>query len=183
MRPNKIGWGIVALFGVGGAIFVIFVREAWLLGTIWMAVAGFLALLYIWMGRRADEADRLKREGIQGQATILELTQTGTYINENPRVKLRMQLEGPGVEPHEVTHTYTVPLVAMGAFATGDTLPVYFDRKDVSKFTIDWLGGRSDGAGKGDPHERLEKLEELKQDGLITPAEYDERRKKILDSI
>jgi hypothetical protein len=183
MRPNAFGWGLALIFFIGGALFVIFVREAWLLGTIWMVVAAGLFLGYWAMGRRADRADDLKRSGTQGEAHVLELTQTGAYINEQPRVKLKLHIEAPGVTPFDVTHTYTVPLIALGAFATGDTLPVYLDREDPSKFTIDWLGGAHGHADGADPKERLEKLEELKRDGLITKAEYNERRTKILDAI
>jgi Short C-terminal domain len=183
MRPNLVGWGLATMFFVGGALFVIFVREAWLLGTIWMVVAAFLFSLYAWMSRRADQADELKREGVRGRARVLDLTQTGTYINENPRVKLRLHVDAPGVPQFEVTHTYTVPLVALGAFAAGDSLPVYMDPADPKKFTIDWLGGSGKSTGGDDTEERLKKLDKLRSDGLITQAEYDERRTKVLDAI
>jgi hypothetical protein len=181
MRANLIGWCIASFFFLGGAAFVIFVREAWLLGTIWMVVAAFLFALYTAMNIRANRADVRKKEGVRGEAHILAMTQTGAYINENPRVKLKLRIEAPGVPEFESSHTYTVPLVALGAFATGDTLPVYLDRADPKKFTIDWLGGAGDGGS--DPDERLKKLEQLRSDGLITQAEYDERRTKILDAI
>jgi hypothetical protein len=181
MRPNLIGWGIVALFFFGGLGFTVALPEVWLLGVIWMVVATGLAVFYLSLNRRADRADELKREGIPGQAKILQLTQTGAYVNEQPRVRLKLRVEAPGVPAFECTHTYTVPLVALGAFAQDDTLPVYLDRSDPKKFTIDWLGG-----GGGDdkaPHDRLEELAQLRTDGLITQADFEQQKARILGSI
>lgn len=182
MRPDRIGWGIVVLFGGGGALFILFMREAWLLGVIWIGVALFLAVLYTVMNKRADRAEKLKREGIPGRANILEMTQTGTYVNQNPRVRLKLRIEAPGVPTFESKDTYTVPLVAMGALGSGEALPVYLDRADPSQFTIDWLGG-SDGAGGSETRGRLEELAELRDAGLITDDEFSQRREKILNPI
>lgn len=140
MRPSRIGWFIVAFFFIGGVIFTILIPRIWI-GEIWIAVSLALAAYYVLMNRRADRADKLKREGIPGQAQILEMTQTGVYVNEQPRVKLKLRIEAPGVEPFESEDTYTVPLVALGALTSGRVLQVYLDRADTSKFTIDWFGG------------------------------------------
>jgi hypothetical protein len=185
MRPNLIGWGIVAFFFFGGLAFVVAVPDVWLLGLIWMVVALGLAALYLSMSRRANRAERLKREGIPGKARILELTQTGAYFNEQPRVRLKLRVEAPGVSTFECKHTYTVPLVALGAFSKGDVLPVYLDRANSSRFTIDWLGGDGDEAQASTktPHEQLEELTELRKDGLITDTEFEQQKARILGSI
>jgi hypothetical protein len=140
MRPNKIGWFIVAFFFIGGVIFTILIPRIWI-GEIWIAVSLAVAAYYVLMNRRADRAEKLKREGIPGQAQILEATQTGMYVNEQPRVRLKLRIEAPGVTSFESEDTYTVPLIALGALTSGRMLQVYLDRADTSRFTIDWFGG------------------------------------------
>ncbi|MHB8670680.1 MAG: hypothetical protein ACYDAD_09010 [Acidimicrobiales bacterium] len=62
MRPNWVGWFLVALFFVGGMAFMIpeQTRGIWI-GQIWVAVSLGLATLYVLMMRRADRADELRR--------------------------------------------------------------------------------------------------------------------------
>jgi hypothetical protein len=146
MRPNRIGWFIVALFLIGGATLWIWIPDVWI-GQIWVVVALGLAGYYLFMNRRADRAEKLQREGIPGEARILEMTQTGMYINEQPRVRLKLLIQAPGVPEFEAEDTYTVPLIALGALTSGHTLQVYLDRAHPTKFAIDWFGGGGPGGG------------------------------------
>ncbi|MEJ7704338.1 MAG: hypothetical protein WKF47_11980 [Geodermatophilaceae bacterium] len=91
---------LVVLFGAGGLLLLLFWRtipEIWL-GQIWMAVATFLPLVYVLMTVRAGRATELANTGVRGRAHMLEMTQTGTYINNQPRVKLRLLIEAPGCD-------------------------------------------------------------------------------------
>src|SRR5688572_8250744 len=100
MRVNPIGWSIFALFFFGGIAFTVIQPEGETsLGPIWVGVSLLLATIYLSMGRRARKAEQLKREGIPGQAQVLEMTQTGVYVNEQPRVRLKLRVEAPGVTP------------------------------------------------------------------------------------
>ncbi len=139
MRPNKVGWVLVALFGVGGAFFWYLIPEIYI-GQIWVGVAALLALLYIVMTRRWNSANRLGNTGVRGRADILEMTQTGSYINNQPRVKFRLRIEAPGILPYEADGTVTVPLIALGSLQPGRPLTVVLDPADPQKFVIDWSG-------------------------------------------
>lgn len=139
MRPNNIGWFIVIFFLAGGIFFWIVIPEIWI-GQIWVVVALGLAALYVFMGRRADAADKLKREGIPAEGQILEMTQTGMYVNEQPQVKLKLRISGGGLTPFEAEKKIVVPLIALGSLSIGKPLAVYVDRTDQSNFTIDWAG-------------------------------------------
>ncbi len=139
MRPNLVGWLIVALFGVGGFFFWRTIPEIWI-GQIWMAVAALLAVIYIIMTMRANQATKLANTGVRGRAHVLELTQTGTYINNQPRVKMRLRIEAPGVTPFETEDTVTVPLISVGSLQPGRPLTVALDPADPHRFVIDWAG-------------------------------------------
>lgn len=85
-------------------------------------------------------ANTLGNTGIRGRADILEMTQTGTYVNNQPRVKFRLRIEAPGILPYEAQDTVTVPLMALGSLQPGRPLIVVLDPKDPQKFVIDWSG-------------------------------------------
>jgi len=141
MRVNPIGWSIFAFFFVAGIVLTVTDPEGeTLIGPIWVAVSLVLLTVYLWMGRSARKAEQLKREGIPGQAQVLEMTQTGVYVNEQPRVRLKLRVEAPGVTPFEDEDTHTVGLIFLGMLAPGRPLPVYVDRQDHSNFMIDWGG-------------------------------------------
>jgi hypothetical protein len=180
MRPNPIGWFLVALFLGGGIALTILLPGAFI-GQIWIGVAVLLAVIYGVMDRRANRSEQLQREGIPGRAEILGLTQTGMYYNEQPRIRLKLRVEAPGVPSFETTDTYTVPLAAVGALATGGALAVYLDRRDPKRFTIDWLGASD--APSASTADRLRELTKLRDTALISDAEFERQRARILNQI
>ena len=139
MRPNKIGWVIVAFFLAGGIVFTMTIPGIFI-GQIWIAVSLLLAGIYLFMGRRADRLGSLRVNGVPGTATILEMTQTGVYVNNMPRVRLRLRVEPDGHDPYEIDKTMTVPHFALGALSAGRPLAVFIDPDDPDEMYIDWSG-------------------------------------------
>lgn len=92
-----------------------------------MGVAALLAVVYIVMTVRANKANTLANTGLRGRADILEMTQTGTHIDNQPRVKLRLRIQASGVIPFETQDTVTVPLIALGSLQPGWALTVVLD--------------------------------------------------------
>jgi hypothetical protein len=263
MRPNRFGWVLLAFFLIGGIAFWIAIPEVWI-GQIWVAVSVMVGILYVRMFLRAEQHDQMRRQGTPGQAQILEMTQTGVYVNEQPRVTLRLSIQAPGVAPFEDTKTHTVPLIALGRLTSGVPLAVYLSPDNPRDYVIDWFGppagaatitgpitvqnqqggvvnvqGSSGAAeavmkalsdhgidpttgaidlrglpaaraavlaaleahgidaahqvaaqdpsipieDKGEPMERIRKLDQLRATNLITPEEYDAYRKRILDDV
>jgi hypothetical protein len=203
-RVNPVGWGLALFFLAGGILFWITIPEIFI-GQIWVAVSLFLIVIYSLVGSRARAAARRRAEGLPGQATILEMTQTGTQINEQPLVKLKLQVEASGIEPYEIEKRVVVPLVALGTLTSGRPLVVYVDRENHDELTIDWGAGIALAAQQAvpatpaapaapatttaapaheeEPLERLTELMRLKGAQLITDEEFAEQRKRILDGI
>jgi hypothetical protein len=138
MRPNKFGWVIVGFFLVGGIVFYLTIPQV-MIGQIWIVVALGLAGLYMYLEWRANRAGELRQRGTPGTATILDMTQTGMYINEMPQVRFKFRVEGRGMEPYEVNKTMTVPHIALGALTSGLPLQVFIDPKDRNNLFIDWF--------------------------------------------
>jgi hypothetical protein len=110
------------------------------IGQIWVVVAVFLIALFAFLGRRSQKNQELMREGIHGTAQVLEVEQTGTYINHQPQVRLRLRIEAPGVAPYELTKRVTVPMIALGTVGSGRPLSVAIDPGDHERIAIDWGG-------------------------------------------
>ncbi len=136
MRPNIVGWFIVAFFFIGGIVLWITMPEVGI-GQIWTGVATLLALLYLWMNRRADRAATIIAAGVRGEASIIQAEQTGMYVNEQPRVKLKLRVRTPFAE-FEDERTETVPLISLGLLSSGKPLAVYVDPNDQNNYVIDW---------------------------------------------
>jgi hypothetical protein len=78
---------------------------------------------------------KLLAEGTQAQAVVLGVSDTGVTINENPRVKLTLQVQPEGGAPFEATKTVTVSRVAIPR--AGDSFIVRYDPADPSRVEID----------------------------------------------
>jgi hypothetical protein len=197
-RVNAVGWVLVLFFLAGGVLFWITIPEIFI-GQIWVAVSAFLAFIYAVITARGRAAARLRRDGLPGRATILEMTQTGTYVNQQPLVKLKLRIEGTGIEPFETEKRIVVPLIALGTLSNGRPLTVFVDPHDHEEFTIDWSAAMAQpqpanvaaaasvappaAQREEEPLERLTKLMELKNAQAISDEEFAEQRKRILDSI
>jgi hypothetical protein len=144
MRPNAVGWVIVAIFGGLGIVFAVFVHDpngdsVWL-GLIFVAVSLFLAALYTWMIVKSRDRGQLMQTGLHGRAKVKQWTDTGTTVNEQPLVKLVLEMHVDGLPVYEIEKRTIVPRTAVGALTAGE-LSVYVDPADKEKFAIDWSGG------------------------------------------
>lgn len=144
--------------GLGALFIVIALAEPGVLGDmifgalIFFVVGIVLAVIGVRLRRSGQEADRIVGEGIAGQAQIVAATQTGMYLNNNPRVKMDLLVELPGRDPYRAQRSEFVPLILLGRLSSGVPLPVKVDRADPQKLIIEWsevgiapaaLGGRS----------------------------------------
>jgi hypothetical protein len=136
---NPAGFPLALFFLIGGIVFTITIPGIFI-GQIWIVVSLFLIGLFVFLSRRAAAGERLKAEGIPGSAQILELEQTGVYINEQPQVKLRLRVEPRGRAPFETVKRVTVPMIALGTLTNGRPLKVVVDAENQDRVVIDWGG-------------------------------------------
>ncbi|HKP89212.1 MAG TPA: SHOCT domain-containing protein [Thermoleophilaceae bacterium] len=138
-RVNPVGWFIVAFFLIGGIAFTI--ALPWVgIGQIWIGVAVLVGIIYLLIGRRASRMEGLRQSGLPGTAQVLEMSQTGVYVNENPQVKMKLQVQAQGLAPYQVEKKATVPMIAIGMLGTGRPLTVYVNPQDHEDIFIDWSG-------------------------------------------
>ena len=118
------------------------------------AILGVLGLALLAWGRRLtrgyEAAQRIKSQGVPGQATIVGMRQTGVYMNEQPQVELQLQVTTEMMAAYPVTLREWVPLMLIGTLTSGRPLPVKVDPSDPQRVVIEWesaLGGGMPMAG------------------------------------
>lgn len=150
-----------------------------------MVVAVTAAVLYF-VKPRGQEPELLKRDGVRGTATVLQVESMNVVMNRRPQVRLRLRVETQGNPVYEMTH---VDFVGLGqSVVPGRRLLVYVDRKQPERLAIDWGGSTeplaaSPPASSQDVSARLAELDRLRQLGQITQAEYDAHRQRVLSDL
>lgn len=117
------------------------------------AILGAVGIPLVWVGirarRRARRVDRIERSGLAGQATITGMTQTGMYLNNNPQIKLDLQVTVPGRASYVSEHKSFIPLMMLGQIQPDASFPVKVDPADPQNVVIEWGGGGQAAAWQG----------------------------------
>ncbi|MET3960851.1 hypothetical protein ABIE44_000785 [Marmoricola sp. OAE513] len=168
-------------------------HEAWrwlpiAVGGLAAAIGGVALLLYS-MGNAAQAyADKIGVPESAATIWIEKVTETGTYINERPRMEFELRVEpdaGTGLASYQVTKKATVPFTAMSGLRVGDGFrALVVGAENPTAMEIHWdqpVAGS--GAPAGDVTARLEALDRLRTDGRVTETEYAEQRARILGTL
>jgi hypothetical protein len=113
----------------GTALFTI----AMVCGSVLCSVvitAAAIGIPFYLMRNNQMRAQELVEKGTQGEATILSLEDTGMRINDNPRVRVELEVRMPGMAPYRVTKSVTIPLIRLSQVQVGTVLPVMVDMSD-----------------------------------------------------
>jgi hypothetical protein len=148
-----------------------------------IVVAVGAAVLYF-VKPRGQEFELLKRDGVQGIATVLQVESMNVTVNRRSQVRLRMRVELEGKPPYELTH---IDFVGLGqSVIPGRRLTVYVDRNQRERLVIDWGGSTeplSQAAPSKDVSARLAELDRLRERGQITQEEYEAHRQRLLSEL
>ena len=119
----------ITLFGVGvSGITIAMICVSVLCGLV-ITVAAIAIPIYF-MRQNQQKAQNLMAKGTQGEATILALEDTGMLINNNPRVKITLEVRMPMYPTYQITKTMTVPLIRLSQVQTGSIVQVMVDMSD-----------------------------------------------------
>jgi hypothetical protein len=159
--------------------------------------------------RKREKAENLVATGSRAVGVVLGVHDTGMTMNDNPRIKMSFRIEPiDGSAPFEAQKTKVVSRVQIPR--AGDRYPVWYDAGDSDNWafaTVDNDEGREalrqmfgaaaetmtgigspaavpapapPEAAPADPLDRLKKLDELRAAGVVTDAEFAEKKAHIL---
>lgn len=148
MQINRTGYFLIALFGVlglamcvGPALFGAHLETA----AIVASTGGIFVLVAIGLGfyarhakAKAAHQDWIFKNGIKGSATIVAVGNSNTTVNEMPLLKLKLDLDIPGVGRSEVSRREVMPVFTANRMATGLVLPAYANPEDPADFILVW---------------------------------------------
>jgi Short C-terminal domain len=148
---------------------------------------GLAPLLLVSRGRKKQALMlQLATQGRRCSGVVESVEDTNVTINDNPRVRITVRAEPPGEPPFRVVKTATVSRVRIPR--PGDRCVVFYDaanREESNGITFDQVPGFAAPAtdGNEDALEKIEKLAELRDRGIVTPAEFEEQKRKLLNEV
>jgi hypothetical protein len=170
------------------------------IGAFYLVLTGILWLIV----RRRN---RLVNTGVPAMATIISARDTGTMVNNQPRLALEVEIvPEDGRSPYRFETRKVIGHSALGAMRPGATLPVSVDPRRPERFTfIDAeqyasIGGRASTGtadqilsilrdarmptatvSNDDRLGRLERLAALHASGVLSDDEFAAEKQRLLD--
>ena len=145
MQVNRTGYFLFALFGLGGLAFMIagiligggVAPTFILIGGIWVLVTLGLIVYAIRQNKQGQHDQWLWKSGIKGRGTLVSAGGS-VVINEQPLLKMVLDLKVPGMEPRRVERKVIVSNFAAPLMDPGLVLPVYVNPSDPEDILIAW---------------------------------------------
>lgn len=138
------------------------------------------------LGFGTDEATRAQVTGLSGRATITSLSEGGPYVNDRPTITMELEVELPGRERYGAQARQHVGRLVIGRLQPGATIPVRVDPKDLAAVIVDesvMLDQPDAPVEHDDPLERLRRLAELRDAGLLTEEEFSAKKAEMLQDL
>ena len=136
MQINRTGYGLLALFGLGGITFILLLP--WNpIGYIWVVTTIGLIAYAIVQSRKAKRDMKLFKTGIRGRATVVE-ARSGALINDQPMMHLKLDLDVPGQGQRSVDRKELMSSFVAYRIKPGLVLPVVVDPQDPDEFVLVW---------------------------------------------
>ncbi len=107
---------------------------------------GMFYLFYRLFFKPMINAGRLQKTGIPGTAKILEVRDTGITINNNPQVKLMLEVKNNFGQKYNAQCRVLVSRINPNAYMPGMEIPVKIDPKNEQNVVIDFSGGKQTSA-------------------------------------
>jgi len=140
---TNINWGVFAIFGVliiGFIVAGILVPsgsktdDGHPLNIFFFVMAGMFTLstggVLVWAKLANRRRAMIEQNWLDAEAKILEVGETGTYINNQPKLKFRLHVHSPMHPPCEVVHKQVIPLTAISHYQAGSTITVKVNPDD-----------------------------------------------------
>ncbi|MGQ0737566.1 MAG: hypothetical protein ACT4OJ_00755 [Bacteroidota bacterium] len=146
MKMNAGAW-----IGIIGGIIGLLVAIAVVITTtgsmgIYISLAmlllfgGMFYLFYRLFFKPMINASRLQKTGLPGKAIILEVRDTGVTINNNPQVKLVLEVKNSFGQKYNTQCRVLVSRINPGAYMPGMEVPVKIDPKNELNVVLDFSG-------------------------------------------
>ena len=161
--------GIVGLLvGVGAVISTAGSMGIYMGIGMLVLFGGMFYLFYRLFFKPMINASRLQKTGLPGKARILEVRDTGVTINNNPQVKLILEVKNSLGQKYTTETRALVSRINPGAYVPGMEVPVKIDPKNEMNVVLDFSGSTQSSASTGfggvNKEQLQAELEQLQKD-------------------
>jgi hypothetical protein len=168
-----------------------------MLGLVMIPIALLIVAFSLRPFLRIIFPDEIKN-GVDATAKVLKVWDTGVSINDNPQVGLLLEVKPLNAMPFQVEAKTVVSRLNVALVQPGTTAEVRYDPNKPQRIrvlTVHVQGASAPVASTGVPSTgkadltnggavaRLEELEQLRTKGLISEAEYQQKRAEILKAL
>ena len=138
-----IGGGIGLLAGVIAVITTAGSMGIYMGVGMLVLFGGMFYLFYRLFFKPIINASRLQKTGLPGTARILEVRDTGVTINNNPQVKLKLEVKTSFGQKYTTECRVLVSRINPNAYSPGMEVPVKIDPKNEMNVVIDFSGSQA----------------------------------------
>lgn len=153
--------GVVAVIATAGSM-------GWYMGIGMLVLfGGMFYLFYRLFFKPLINAGRLMKTGLPGKARILEVRDTGVTINNNPQVKLMLEVKSSLGQRYTTECRVLVSRLNPGAFMPGMEVAVKIDPKNEKNVVIDTSAASAAAVNPAtitNPDQLKTELEELQKE-------------------
>lgn len=145
-RINRSVFGIFAVVILGFIVAGFLVSpkaetdDGYPLDIFFWGMAGMFLLsnsaILAWMYLSNRRREQIEKNWFDARAEILEVSETGTYINNQPKLRFRLYVNSPVHPPCEVIHKQVIPLTTLARFQPGETITVKVNPDDPQDLMI-----------------------------------------------
>jgi hypothetical protein len=146
MKMNAGAWigiigGIIGLLvGIGAVVTTTGSSGIYIAMGMLLLFGGMFYLFYRLFFKGMINTARLQKTGTPGKATILEVRDTGVTINNNPQVKLVLEVKNSFGQKYTTQTRVLVSRINPNAYMPGMEVPVKIDSKNEMNVVIDFSG-------------------------------------------
>ena len=142
-RITVIGLALVIAINVAVLVWVATEEETsnplWYLG--WLIPIGVMAWWLRSTLRGWRTRVRARAGGLKGKLDVVKASELAggvVTVNDQPFLRLELELQLPGQPPERFTKRMVVPRLAIPAVMTGASFDVWVDPKDHRRFDVEW---------------------------------------------
>ena len=123
---------MMALIGGGSILLTCLIG-----GLITVVTVGSIGAVMFFVFKAMRPDPTIMKSGTPAQATIQNVWQTGTYVNNNPQIGMQLEVRPPTGVAYTAQTTAIIPLVNIPQFQPGAVVPVKIHPTDPSKVALD----------------------------------------------
>jgi hypothetical protein len=152
MKMNAGTWiGLIgALIGFGAGIFAVIMTTGsmatWIVLVMVLIFCGMFYLFYRLFFKPMIDTNRLQKTGIPAKARVLEVRDTGVTINNNPQVKLVLEVKNSLGQKYTTQCRVLVSRINPGTYQAGMELPIRIDPKNEMNVVLDFNSANTSSA-------------------------------------